>query len=173
MTVEEKANNWIINGRVGLSSKTMWACLMNVPEFRIYHPCDAGDFGRCYSLLEAVPEWKEEVYFERLKGLSSEWFNLIKNWDKLTQMYKESRFSDLNAFMVTLFHKRDYQLEFEYGQLMQRYKTSSNYFERMRIFRAMNDINEKLQVPTIECNLFPLFSVRKGFFDEFGNAKQL
>lgn len=83
-----KALWWITNGETGMSSKTMWACLMGQSKFAINHPHDPDDFKRCYKLLQTVPEWKTELY--KLKPLSKAWNNLVDNWDKLTAMYEEN-----------------------------------------------------------------------------------
>lgn len=85
-TVNEKALWWIANGRVGMSSKTMWLKFMGQPVGYPNHPHDPDDFSRCYKLLEAVPEWKEKI--PKLKELSPQWSNLADNWVKLTQMYE-------------------------------------------------------------------------------------
>ncbi len=82
----EKAMWWISNGEKGLSSETMWNCLIGNKDFRVNHPSDPDDFKRCYKLLQAVPEWKSELH--KLKPLSNAWNNLIDNWDKLTTMYE-------------------------------------------------------------------------------------
>lgn len=86
--VKEKAMWWIANGHVGMSSKTMWNCLMGNKNFEINHPYDPDDFSRCYKLLQAVPEWRKELH--RLKTLSKAWSNLVDNWDKLTEMYERN-----------------------------------------------------------------------------------
>lgn len=88
-SVEEKAMWWIANGRIGLSSKTMWLCFMNQKIERISHPYDPDDFSRCYALLEAVPEWRERIL--ELGKLSKEWKKLSENWDKLTEMFEQNR----------------------------------------------------------------------------------
>jgi hypothetical protein len=87
-TANEKAMWWIGNGHVGMSSKTMWNCLIGNKDFDINHPYDPDDFSRCYKLLETVPEWKTELH--KLKPLSEAWSNLVDNWDKLTQMYEQN-----------------------------------------------------------------------------------
>lgn len=86
--VQEKATWWINNGHVGMSSKTMWNCLIGNKGFSISHPYDPDDFSRCYKLLQAVPEWKNEL--QKLKALSKPWSNLVDNWDKLTEMYEQN-----------------------------------------------------------------------------------
>lgn|SRR3990167_119534 len=84
--VNEKALWWFSNGEKGMSSETMYNCLIGNTYFKINHPYDPDDFSRCYKLLETVPEWKLELH--KLKPLSKEWNNLIENWDKLTKMYE-------------------------------------------------------------------------------------
>lgn len=85
---KEKAMWWIANGSVGMSSKTMWNCLMGNKDFTVNHPYDPDDFSRCYKLLEVVPEWKSRV--SELKALSKEWSLLADNWDTLTKMYEQN-----------------------------------------------------------------------------------
>ena len=105
---KEKAMWWINFGSTGMSSKTMWNCFMGNKDFRINHPYDPDDFSRCYKLLEAVPEWKDQLH--KLKPLSKEWSNLVDNWPKLTSMYeqnvrtewKNSESIGMYAFMQTL-----------------------------------------------------------------------
>jgi len=85
-TLPEKAIQWIASGNIGARSMTMWNCLIGNTNFGRSSPSDPGDFGRCYRLLEFVPEWKSEIY--KLKSLSKRWSVLIDNWDELTKMYK-------------------------------------------------------------------------------------
>lgn len=87
-SVKEKAMWWIANGEHGMSSKTMWNCLMGNKDFPVNHPYDPDDFKRCYKLLETVPEWKQQMH--KLKALSNAWSNLVYNWDKLTEMYEQN-----------------------------------------------------------------------------------
>ena len=84
--VKRRAIWWLANGRVGMSSKTIWLCFMEQPFERISHPYDPDDFSRCYDLLEIIPEWKPQL--EKLKPLSKQWSNLVDNWEKLTEMYE-------------------------------------------------------------------------------------
>jgi len=86
--IRARAMWWIENGEVGASSETMWGCFMENKYFSINHPHDPDDFKRCYKLLQAIPEWKTELY--KLKQLSMVWSNLVDNWDKLTEMYEEN-----------------------------------------------------------------------------------
>lgn len=83
-----RANWWIANGFVGMSSKTMWNFFMGNKHFEVNHPYDPDDFSRCYKLLQAVPEWKERI--SELASLSKAWKGLSENWPKLTEMYEEN-----------------------------------------------------------------------------------
>jgi|AntAceMinimDraft_9_1070365.scaffolds.fasta_scaffold12483_5 hypothetical protein len=90
--IKEKALWWIANGNVGMSSKTIWNCLIGNTDYRISHPYDPDDFSRCYQLLEAIPEWRGEL--DKLKPLSRAWNNLVENWDNLTKMFEENQQTD-------------------------------------------------------------------------------
>ena len=70
-SVIDRAHWWIAHGEVGASSRTMWDCFMGHTNFPINHPYDPDDFKRCYKLLQAIPEWKNDL--ERLKPLSKAW----------------------------------------------------------------------------------------------------
>jgi len=83
----ERAQWWMKYGETGLSSKTMWYHFMNCADFAIDYPHDPSDFGRCYKLLEAVPEWKSRI--KELASLSPVWKKLVENWDKLSRMYED------------------------------------------------------------------------------------
>jgi len=100
-TLPEKAIQWIASGDVGASSRTMWNCLIGNKDFVINTPFDPSDFGRCYRLLEFVPEWKSEIY--KLKSLSKNWSVLVDNWDELTRMYESKSGGDMYKFMKELF----------------------------------------------------------------------
>ena len=84
----KKAMWWLANGSTGMSSKTMFNCLIGNENFSISFPYDPDDFDRCYKLLEVVPEWKSEL--NKLKPLCKEWSNLIDNWDELTRMFEQN-----------------------------------------------------------------------------------
>ena len=111
-SAREKAIWWISNGRVGLSSKTMWNFFLRNKEYPINHPHDPDDFSRCYKLLETVPEWKRRV--PELAALSPVWKNLSENWDQLTAMYEQNKKEEwrnsktigMYEFMETLINEK-------------------------------------------------------------------
>ena len=86
MTLDE----WIVTESVGVSSKTMWACLKNIDVTKKYgdKPYDPGDFSRCYKLVK-----KCNLTFPELYVISEKlpyWKPYIDNWHKLTEMYEEN-----------------------------------------------------------------------------------
>lgn len=89
----ENAVWWAENGEHGMSSKAMFNCLsknLNICKFGNYEntPSDPDDFGRCYKLLKAVPQWRLRLI--ELSVLSTGWKNLVENWDVLEKMYEQN-----------------------------------------------------------------------------------
>jgi len=83
---------WIIFGKVGTSSKTIWAVLTGVVteyvnswEFDVPH--DPDDFSRCYALLCHFPEWKPRL--AEVANIFPKWRPFVREWEKLTEMYHE------------------------------------------------------------------------------------
>lgn len=82
---------WLVAGRVGLSSKAMAAVALGVdyqPHAADY-PHDSGDFGRCLALLDAAPEVREA--FPEIAKLSPTWAWFIANWSELEALYREGK----------------------------------------------------------------------------------
>lgn len=100
-SVYERAMWWIKEGEQGKSSIAMWRCFMDSysPNDQWDNPSDPDDFKRCYKLLQAIPEWKNQ--FNKLKKLSPQWNNLVDNWDKLTEMF-EAESDKMYEFMQKL-----------------------------------------------------------------------
>ena len=97
-SVQQRAMSWIINGEVGISSKTIWAVMMGAveqeneetdEESEAYYdyPYDPDDFRRCRLLLDLFPEWKERL--PEVAAAFPEWAGLVANWDKLDALYDE------------------------------------------------------------------------------------
>ena len=94
-----RAMFWRNNGNIGMSSLTMWMHLLDVrhPESdRVYGaatPYDVDDFNRCYLLLEAVPEWKNNL--DVLKSVSPVWEKLVDSWQELTSLFEEKKYKEV------------------------------------------------------------------------------
>ena len=89
-SIEERMEFWLTKGERGTSSEVMFQRLSgkDIGQASVNtHPSDSMDFGRCYMLLEAIPEWKAELH--KLKEISNMWNGLVCNWDVLSAMYVE------------------------------------------------------------------------------------
>jgi len=84
-----KELTWINGADTGISSKTIWAVMMDVVAENGWYgtPSDGADFGRCYRLIELVPEWKSQLY--KVSDRFPEWRPLVDQWDLLEDSYKE------------------------------------------------------------------------------------
>lgn len=119
-SVLERVIWWTKHGDHGTSSQTMWCVLTKIyPDFKFNyedlikvlisekeytHPLDPNDFYRCYMLLKAVPEWRNELH--KLNRLSVVWEKLVENWDKLTLLLehqiKTNKPNDMYEIMKNL-----------------------------------------------------------------------
>ena len=81
------AHAWLRGPDTGLSSKTIWRFMMGVKYGdRDSYPYDPADFGRCYRLLKAFPEWRARIgEMATVAG----WRLLVEHWDELERLYEE------------------------------------------------------------------------------------
>lgn len=90
---------WLLSDDTGISSRAIARHLSRhagmatpIPREKHWHgndshPRDRGDFGRCYRLLEAVPELRSHL--AKMAELSPEWAGLVAVWDELESLYRE------------------------------------------------------------------------------------
>lgn len=79
---------WLVGSDTGLSSKTLAAIFLGAtdgPECRFNYPLDPSDFGRCWRLVEAVPEIRDA--FPRICQVYPPMAPFINNWDELSALY--------------------------------------------------------------------------------------
>jgi len=87
-----KPEQWIVNGEVGTSSKTIWAVMMNAvlpsrkDSWDYSVPHDPDDFSRCWKLLVLFPEWRGRLSEVAIQFPA--WIGFVREWDKLTVMYE-------------------------------------------------------------------------------------
>jgi len=81
-----KLNEWIVNGDVGISSKTIWSVLQGVKKTRGDKPYDPDDFSRCYKLVKECNISQEDL--NKVAENLPYWKPYIDNWGKLTKMYE-------------------------------------------------------------------------------------
>lgn len=72
---------WLINGAVGSSSKTLAAVALGVKPSDISYPHDPDDLNRCLLLMQAAPEVREAL--PKVAALSDKWAGLVKNWAEI------------------------------------------------------------------------------------------
>lgn len=86
--INQRAIQWIVGRDTGASSKALWAQMQGTKGSR-EHPGDPGDIGRCFRLLELIPEWKPRL--SEMKAVSPYWAALVDKWDEIrTLMDAES-----------------------------------------------------------------------------------
>lgn len=105
-SILERAHKWIVSGDTGISSVTIWACMMGIEQIylgRCDTPSDPSDFGRCYRLFKLIPEWEERI--EELRkykigvhisvGLPDErhnhdkWGSFVDHYPQMKKWYEE------------------------------------------------------------------------------------
>ncbi len=79
-------DEWIKSWDTGESSKTIWHYMMG-RSYRSCLPLDPDDFGRCYRLLKAFPEWRSRLP-EMAHDMRS-WAPMIAAWSDLERLYEE------------------------------------------------------------------------------------
>ncbi len=86
-TPEEWRESW----DTGISSATIWSVAMDRRAFSDLPigdvPKDPDDFGRCYRLLRAFPEWRAKL--PQVADRYPAWKPLVERWDELTRLYEE------------------------------------------------------------------------------------
>lgn len=97
------AETWWYSNDTGTSSETIWCYMMGHRTYAPMRgwgprtPSDADDFGRCYRLLKAFPEWRT-----RLHEMASEpgWRVLVSHWEELEALYEAERYSELTDRII-------------------------------------------------------------------------
>ena len=77
----EQILTWLVNGRVGLSSKTMATIALGRTPQRNCYPYDPDDLNRCLLLLRAAPCVRDA--FPLIANSSKVWAALIAQWDEI------------------------------------------------------------------------------------------
>jgi hypothetical protein len=86
-----KPEQWIIEGDVGTSSRTIWAVMTGIVKGKsrcgIHYdtPKDPDDFSRCYKLITLFPQWRGRL--EEVSDIFPKWIPFIREWDKLENLY--------------------------------------------------------------------------------------
>jgi hypothetical protein len=93
-----KATQWLLSNDTGSSSKTMCRFFL-LGEARGSTPSDWDDFGRCYRLLERIPEWRPRV--QELQVIPG-WEILAQNWVEIERRFLASNRNSLSFYLAKL-----------------------------------------------------------------------
>lgn len=87
-SVAERGAAWLLNGRVGASSRAIYRHMVGDACGRLLdYPLDPGDLNRCLLLLDLIPEWKPRMAEMSVYGTA--WAGLAASWDELTVLFLE------------------------------------------------------------------------------------
>lgn len=90
-SLDQRALRWIVGQDTGLSSETIWAVMMGVPEARDRSyarvPHVPNDFGRCYRLLAVIPEWRDRL--DEMLVWFPEWAPFVEYWPDMEALWLE------------------------------------------------------------------------------------
>lgn len=100
--VNQRAINWIVSEDTGVSSKVIWAVMMgtDLTGLSLSTPSDVSDFGRCFRLLNIIPEWEARLdelkkvdYGYHLMNDNTEhrnlWSKFVDNYEEMKMLYLE------------------------------------------------------------------------------------
>lgn len=87
-SIQDRANAWVVGEKVGMSSKAIWAHMMDAgkPRYGWSHPHDPDDLSRCLRLLDLIPEWQARM--PEMAKRSTAWAGLIRHWDAILASFK-------------------------------------------------------------------------------------
>jgi hypothetical protein len=81
-TVTERGEAWLLNGQVGMSSKSIYYHMTGrEPEDGYSYPRDPGDLNRCLLLLDLIPEWRSRM--PEMAAHGKQWAGLVADWPAL------------------------------------------------------------------------------------------
>ncbi len=89
--IYKKVLEWWCSGDNGISSEAIVFVMCGVDPKTILdnhftpYPYDSDDFGRCYRLLHAIPEWKGRI--KEMACLGKVWGKIADVWPKLGELY--------------------------------------------------------------------------------------
>lgn len=90
MTMEQRLTRWALSGDTGTSSETLACAVLGIPDnnrrFGFDVPYDFDDFGRCYRLVQLVPEIL--TMWDKVVAACPAWGPIAKRWDELVARYE-------------------------------------------------------------------------------------
>lgn len=93
---------WFECDETGLSSKYLANALSGYSAPDKPHPWDAGDFGRCVKLVDAVPEFRHLLHLLAEPQHGPVWNAIGARWADFEALYRAGRLADLTADLKAL-----------------------------------------------------------------------
>lgn len=93
---------WFESDETGLSSKYLANALSGYAAPDRPFPHDAGDFGRCVKLVDAVPEFRHLLHLLHEAKHGPVWNAIGARWAELESLYHAGKFADLTAELKAL-----------------------------------------------------------------------
>lgn len=89
LNVIKLAMMWVVGHKTGLSSKAIWAHMMDAgePLYGWSHPHDPDDLGRCIGLLRTIPGWRARL--PEMAPRSPEWAALVGRWEEMVSSMED------------------------------------------------------------------------------------
>lgn len=85
LSLDDRARRWIVDGRVGMSSKAIWAHMTGTLSECMSAPSDPDDLNRCLLLLDLIPEWTARM--GEMAAHGNEWQALSPIWTDLASTF--------------------------------------------------------------------------------------
>ena len=89
LTVEQRLTRWALSGDTGTLSETLACAVLGIPDnnrrFGFDVPYDHDDFGRCYRLVQLVPEIL--TMWDKVVAACPAWGPIAGRWDELVARY--------------------------------------------------------------------------------------
>ncbi|MBJ7550765.1 hypothetical protein [Marinomonas ostreistagni] len=91
MELNERLVKWLLSGDTGTSSKAIVSQMTGIEAEDSFsdYPRDTSDFGRCYRLMKAVPEFRFRI--SEMASRSERWAALVACWDELDRLYETDK----------------------------------------------------------------------------------
>ena len=97
MTKKDKIKllEYMVNGELGISSKTLISAVLDIPCNHANIPYDTSDFGRCYKVCFAVPAVLKHL--NKVAKRYPKWKPIVRIWGKLSELYSKGDYKGVYA----------------------------------------------------------------------------
>ena len=94
--IEQRASEWLTGTDTGASSEAILDHMLGMAapggDLASRYPRDVADWGRCYRLLELLPEWRERI--GEMSRHGPYWTALVSRWRDIESAYRRDMRAD-------------------------------------------------------------------------------